>query len=142
MLPIGGVASMSNTASESLVFSDEAGVCRVSSPNAVPTQNIKRMSVETNLGLEGDRRWVINSFSSTVIVVGVAFDIVLLPVAESDFEDADGLRALATKPMHFMGGNPDFITRLANAFGFANVDGGSVIENDPQLGAPSMRLKT
>jgi len=80
-------------------------------------------------------------FGSALVIVGVASDVRLLPVAKGDFEHTHSLVAAATQPVLFIGTNPDFVACLANAFGFTDLHEGVVIDYDPQLCAGRVRLQ-
>ena len=49
------------------------------------------------------------------VIVRVTFDVILLPVAEGDFEHAHRLFTGATESVFFVGGNPDLLTGLVIA---------------------------
>ena len=76
-----------------------------------------------------------------LVIVGIARDVVLLPVAESNFEHADGFIAAAGKPVLFIRWNPDFVTGPVIALRLADLHHRAVINGDPQLGASSVRLE-
>lgn len=78
----------------------------------------------------------------SLVVVGVAFDILLLPVAKRDFEHPYGFVLARAEPVLLVGFNPDFFAGLADTLVVAHLDHRTVVDDDPEFSAPGVRLKT
>src|SRR5512141_416280 len=71
------------------------------------------------------------------VVVGIAFDIGLLPVAKSNFEHAHG-RAGTGEAVLGVGGDPQFVASLGVEDLFSYLNFAAVVKHDPQFGAAGM----
>lgn len=78
-----------------------------------------------------------------LVVVLVAGDVVLLPIAEGDFENAEGFGAACrnAEAVFFVGGNPVFLSGDGRKNLVADLDLGTVIDGDPEFGAGGVGLE-
>src|SRR6185369_4036969 len=80
-------------------------------------------------------------FFGSLIIIGISFDIDLLPIAKSNLEHADWFVRRATESVLLVGGNPNFVTCPARPLFLVHLHDGAVVEDDPQLSAAAVRLQ-